>query len=126
MRKVGKLIIISTFLHILAGCTTHQQIISFGATIERPSIEVVSALEMKIEMPVGAGLLTEYTRYYAFDEDQNAKIIIGLFSRSPTPKIRIVGYQAMPHITDGGCGIVHVRYDVAAQKILSILCGGIA
>jgi hypothetical protein len=49
--------------------------------------------------------------------DKTAAGMAGLFSRSATPKIRLVSYQAMPQITDGGCSSAPTQATAVAQRL---------
>ena len=46
--------------------------------------------------------------------------------RSRTPERRWVEETELPMIDDGGCGVVSVIYDLAAQRIQNVYCNGLA
>lgn len=69
----------------------------------------------------------QYKRYYAVTFLQGRRTIKGLFVRDDEPGVYPVASDAeFPAILDGGCGVVHVLYDVEAERILELHCNGVA
>jgi hypothetical protein len=72
-------------------------------------------------MPYGAKPIGVYTRYYEPGFDHGRRIVFGLLTEQGDKQIHI-GHQ--PVIMDGGCSVVDLTFDVAANKVTSIKCHG--
>ena len=76
--------------------------------------------------------LGEYDRAYAGTTVSGRKIVEGRWALHgwtgaiPAPNPKIVSFDALPDILDGGCGVVTVMYDVATDKIVLLQCNGVA
>jgi hypothetical protein len=79
----------------------------------------IDQLEARITMPVGARDLHAYTRYYA----QTGGLLDAVFIAG-VDEVRIVSLDQLPQIFDGGCDVVHAKYDLATGHIQSIFCNG--
>jgi hypothetical protein len=89
-----------------------------------PSLAEIGELESKLQMPGGAAPLKSYTREYAGRLDKGHRIIVGVYSGS-SGSILVVKSERDLHIaTDGGCGIVEVRYDLTRHRVLDVFCHG--
>jgi hypothetical protein len=67
------------------------------------------------------GNISEFDRYYFFGE----KYIDGLLIHNDQKKgdVKIVHDKTeFPEISDGGCGIVHVKIEMDSKKIVYIFC----
>jgi hypothetical protein len=77
-------------------------------------------------------LVTEYARYYApyMAGDHRmirGELVIPIGSKMKPAGVYVVdGEKDFPHISDGGCAIVHVVYDVETARVVSLKCNGYA
>jgi hypothetical protein len=83
--------------------------------------ELEDILRQKRERGLG------FARHYAGVTEDNRQIIRGVFVENSAlgrkPGIYVASEAELPTIFDGGCGIVHVRYDPSNKEITS-RCGG--
>jgi hypothetical protein len=89
--------------------------------------ELMARIEREVRLPEGAAPLASYARFYAWQErgDGIRKVIavyLGVGER--TPGRRWVTESEFPLILDGGCGLVTLSYDAAAQRIEHVTCNG--
>lgn len=89
------------------------------------TLQDVGRIESSLQMPQGAYQLPLYERYYAVKTIDGKSMVVGLFLRSEKPRIQIVNYDSLPIRSDGGCGVVHLRYSIIDKKVVAIMCGGI-
>jgi hypothetical protein len=130
MKKIGMVQLI-----LAAAVTT-----ALGATPSwTPDTETISKLESNIkpgDIPkLGSGhrpIVTEYARYYApyMAGDHRmirGELVIPIGSKMKLPGVYVVDSEKdFPHISDGGCAIVHVVYDVETARVVSLKCNGYA
>lgn len=88
---------------------------------------IMDRIEREIRLPEGAAPLATYARFYAWQErgDGVRKVIavyLGVGER--TPGRRWVTESEFPLVLDGGCGLITLSYDVAAQRIEHVTCNG--
>ena len=107
-----------------------KEVAAAAASADRREL-LMDEIEGKLVMPAGAKPLASYARSYAYDEKEKATpgLVIGIYdslTRDRKPGRRWVTQDALPKISDGGCGIVVVRYDPAAGKVVSAFCQGLA
>jgi hypothetical protein len=98
-----------------------------GANAEQEAI--MDRIEREVRLPEGAGQLATYARYYAWQqrEDGVRKVIaFYLHLSGHEPGRYWVAENALPLILDGGCGMITLSYDVAAQRIEHVSCNGVA
>ena len=81
---------------------------------------IVSQLESSLVLPPGAEALDRYNRYYEF----SSKSIRGvLLQTTNTGQLKIVPEGRLPlDRRDGGCGVVHVEYDLIAKTWKPAIC----
>lgn len=91
-----------------------------------PSIGEISILENTVQMPFGAAPLASYRRFYTLDDNVPSNMIVGIYLRSSNPGVSIVARDAYPSVSDGGCGVVHIRYSRVEKKIKIAICAGVA
>jgi len=89
--------------------------------------ELMDRIERQLRLPEGAAPLASYARYYAWQQrgDDRRKVVavyLGVGER--TPGRRWVEETEFPLILDGGCGLVSLSYDLAAQRIEHVTCNG--
>ncbi|GAA3888024.1 hypothetical protein GCM10022276_03920 [Sphingomonas limnosediminicola] len=91
-------------------------------------------IEKKVRMPAGSRPLAEYARYYAFDKRGHVIAVYTTFLEPsytslnlPAGHRRCVSDEGkLPSISDGGCGVVEVRFDPTAEEVLGVACNGLA
>ena|SRR5271168_2896432 len=77
-------------------------------------------------------IVTEYDRYYApyMAADHRmirGELVIPIGSKMKPAGVYVVDSEKdFPHISDGGCAIVHVVYDVETARVVSLKCNGYA
>jgi hypothetical protein len=122
-------------LILVAGVTA-----ALGATPGwTPDAATISKLESNIktgDIPkLGNGhrpIVTEYARYYAPYMAGDHRMIRGELVRPMDSKMKPVGVYVVdsekdfPVISDGGCSIVNLVYDVETTHIISLKCNGYA
>lgn len=89
--------------------------------------ELMDRIERQVRLPEGAAPLASYARYYAWqDRGDGYRKVIGVYLGvgERTPGRRWVTENEFPLILDGGCGMVTLSYDVAAQRIEHVTCNG--
>jgi hypothetical protein len=101
-----------------------------------PHLKTVTALEATVKVPGGYGHppipLKEYQRYYAGVTISDRRMIRGefllsdAFDSSKGPGVYIVAEDGLPVVSDGGCSVVNLLYDLKTARIVSINCNGIA
>lgn len=91
----------------------------------KPSTSLIKKIEADLKMPKGLSV-GSYRRYYSGKIVDKHHIIIAEFVKDDDPGIEIVEAGEWPHISDGGCLVVHLKYDVEAQKIIFLRCNGVA
>lgn len=86
-------------------------------------------------MPEGADPLDRYVRYYSGEWVDGARRVRGVFlvasiaaltQRGGVTGIRVVTSDDLPDISDGGCGVIELEYDVASDHVISLACHGSA
>ncbi len=124
--------------------------ISSPATAAAPDPALVARIERSVTLPAGAGALDSYDRYYAPGVFFGRKAIVGVYlatyvgdhrvrfqrgehGAQPRPserkgRVRLVAEAAqLPEgIMDGGCAEIHIAWDLAASRILTVQCNGLA
>ena len=84
---------------------------------------LMEKIERAVTLPRGAEPLSHYVRRYAYLGDQT---IIGVYiSRDIDkngPARSWVGAKQLPHISDGGCGVVTVFYDPSKNLRPDAMC----
>ena len=96
-------------------------------TEEQARIELMDRIEREIRLPEGAGPLASYARSYAWQqrEDGFRKVVAVYDSLTgAAPGRRWVAETEFPLVMDGGCGLISLSYDVAAQRIEHVTCNG--
>ncbi|WP_148667871.1 hypothetical protein [Mizugakiibacter sediminis] len=90
-----------------------------------PTAELVDKIEAGLEMPRGHPLQA-YRRYYSGEASGGHHVVIAVFLKSDHPGVEVVPRDKLPRILDGGCSVMHLRYDVESQKVLMLICSGVA
>jgi hypothetical protein len=84
--------------------------------------KTVSQMEAQILMPAGAKPIAAYTRYYEPGFDHGRRVVFGMLLEGRDRKVHIGPNH--PIVLDGGCSVVNALYDVEADRITFIKCGG--
>jgi hypothetical protein len=88
--------------------------------------EVMGRIEQSVALPGGAGSLSEYDRYYAFDRPGQIKAIYLRTDQSAAGKrIWLTDPARLPISFDSGCMQVTVQYDVPGNRFLSVACNAV-
>ncbi len=86
---------------------------------------IMDRIEHDVRLPEGAGPLAAYGRYYAWQSrEDGVRKVLAIYVREAGPARHWVAENALPAVLDGGCGIVSLSYDVAAQRIEHVACNG--
>ena len=96
-------------------------------TEEQARIELMDRIEREVRLPDGAGPLASYARSYAWQQraDGFRKVVAVYDSLTgAAPGRRWVAETEFPLVMDGGCGLISLSYDVAAQRIEHVTCNG--
>ncbi len=86
-------------------------------------------IERDVRLPAGADALYSYSRFYAWQEREDGvrKVVAVYQNLTPAPRGgRWVTEDELPLISDGGCGVISLSYDVATQRIEHVSCNGLA
>lgn len=96
-----------------------------------PTASLIVEVESQIRMPPRTAL-NSYRRYYYGIIQNDHRILIGIFlrrgflRRDEQPGVEITSEPKAPAISDGGCGVVNLEYDVDQKQTLTIFCNGVA
>ena len=88
---------------------------------------LMDRVEGSVKLPSGAGPLKNYTRFYTYGNDGEVlgRLIGGSRPADPPQRQWVKNYNSYPFsITDGGCGIVNVRFDIKSSR-LQTWCNGV-
>ncbi|MEN2710531.1 hypothetical protein ACQKOH_17815 [Sphingomonas sp. NPDC092331] len=94
-----------------------------GNYVDHEKDKVNNDFEHRINMPHGAKDISQYDRYYYIFGD----IIVGEFIRNPNGKGRSIflnNEAELPHIMDGGCGVINFRANLRKVESATISCNG--
>ena len=76
-------------------------------------------------------VISEYIRFYAVRTRHGRRLLLGEFllpdmiSEKAAAGIRIVTSEKdFPEVFDGGCGVIHVEYDLSGARLISLTCNG--
>jgi hypothetical protein len=102
-----------------------------AATANAEQQAIMDRIERDVRLPDGADPLAAYIRYYAWQrQPDGGRKVVAVYTafaaeRPERPGRHWVAEGALPMVDDGGCGIVSLRYDVAAQRIEEIVCNAV-
>ena len=89
---------------------------------------IMDRIERDIRLPEGAGPLASYSRSYAWQQRADGvRKVVAVYESltgAPAGRRRWVAETDLPLVLDGGCGLVSLSYDVAAQRIEHVTCNG--
>jgi hypothetical protein len=91
-----------------------------------PDPALIQRIEKQLVLPPGSKLLEAYTRYYFGTSSGERQILGGTFLHESREAggVKIVNQADAPLIFDGGCTVVHLKYDIQDDKTVSIFCNG--
>ncbi len=108
-------------------------LVACSSATERQQRQTMQQIEQRVQLPSGAENLEKYARYYAMDGSRVVGIYITIvdpqnkYYNLPIGQHRwIKDRRSLPSISDGGCMVVNVLYDSAAQKVEQASCNGLA
>jgi hypothetical protein len=113
------------FALLLLGCAQARP----AAPPPSPTAEqarLMDRIEAELRMPRGALPLADYGRYYAWGSEDGRRRVAAVYCREENPRRHWVAEDRLPAILDGGCNVVRLRFDVAADKIEWVGCNGVA
>lgn len=80
-------------------------------------------IERIVVLPAGAAPLTNYGRYYAWEQrTDGVRKVLAVYVFERQPQRHWVAQNQLPLIMDGGCAIISVTFDVAAGRIEWVAC----
>lgn len=100
--------------------------------VTRPDVAqeaLMDRIEREVQLPPRADALSSYARSYAWHQDKDGtRTVLGYYENllGTAPGRRWVTERDFPGIADGGCGVITLVWDVAAQRIERISCNGYA
>ena len=97
--------------------------------VETEQAQLMDRIERAVRLPDGAGALSSYARYYAWQQrEDGVRKVIAVYENltGARPGRHWVAETELPVIMDGGCGVVSLSYDVAGQRIEHVSCNGVA
>jgi hypothetical protein len=123
-------ILLLMFLIAIAGCAQNWT----------PDAATISKLESGIKpsdiplqyLPGHRPVIAEYARYYFGYTANNHRMIRGELiipfgsKMKPAGTYVVRSEKEFPMISDGGCAVMHMVYDVEAGHIMSLRCNGLA
>jgi hypothetical protein len=89
--------------------------------------ELMDQIERQVRLPEGAGPLASYARYYAWQQREDGfRKVVAVYVRldGHAPGRYWVAENELPLILDGGCSLVALSYDLAAQRVEHVTCNG--
>ena len=90
-----------------------------------PDTALVAKVEKELVLPRSSKPLKEYKRYYFGILSGKERILGAVFVyKEGEAGALIVKEAEAPQILDGGCGVIHLKYDVDGQKVISLFCNG--
>ena len=90
-----------------------------------PDAALVAKVERELVLPQNAKRLGEYKKYYFGVLSGKERILGAVFVyKEGEAGALIVKEAEAPHILDGGCGVINLKYDVDGQKVISLFCNG--
>lgn len=96
-----------------------------AAGTESEQQAIMDRIEREVRLPDGAQPLTAYGRFYAWQQREDGiRKVLAVYVTGESPGRHWVAENALPVVLDGGCGIISLSYDVAAQRIEHVVCNG--
>lgn len=95
---------------------------------DRRRAALMQQVDRTVRLPSGSGILNSYKRYYTYGDNGD---VLGMFvSRdfdrdAAGERQWVENYKRFPIISDGGCGVVNVRFNVKTSKS-ETWCNGVA
>ena len=85
---------------------------------------LIGSIEPLLRMPAGSASLRSYTRYYVESRDGDEHYVKGVFIRGKPGGAKLV--STLPLILDGGCDVLHLKFDVRKMQVIAFFCAGLA
>jgi hypothetical protein len=85
--------------------------------------QFLDTIERSIEMPSGAKPLWQYSRSYFYIG--GGRKVMGVLTTIRPPGRRWVAQNPGPFVSDGGCTIVTVTFDVRTSRVEDVQCNGV-
>lgn len=87
-------------------------------------VALMDRIEAAYVKPAGAYEYADYARYYSWEDEAHTKVRAVYTSLDDPGSRKWVEPGKLPMVLDGGCGVVHLVYDVAKGRFAELLCGG--
>ncbi len=110
---------------MLAGCAA-QAPNAVAPQTDDSSSALLESIEDLLRLPKGAARLRSYTRYYTETRNDQEHYVTGIFVRGKPGGAKLVPANSMPVIFDGGCDVLHLKFDLRAMRTVAFFCGGLA
>jgi hypothetical protein len=91
------------------------------------TLDTIQKIESKISMPSGTRGLASYARYYTTYPAKGSLMLSGVFVLEAAHSgVHIVKSAEMPIVSDGGCLVVNLKYNLSEERVIDIFCNGVA
>jgi hypothetical protein len=97
------------------------------ANLDGAQTAIADSIEHQIRLPRGAGPLSSYARYYAWQRDEagSRTVVASYMVGSEWQAGRYWTYEnRLPTLVDGGCARVTFSYNAATQRLRDVACNG--
>jgi hypothetical protein len=97
------------------------------------SMTQIRMAEARVQLPGGSRKVAGYVRYYTVVEVDGKTLVIGMYlDRAMSGPfsmlggaVRVVASEAdLPTVKDGGCSVIHVRFDANLMPLDTPRCNG--
>ncbi|TAA41624.1 hypothetical protein [Pseudoxanthomonas winnipegensis] len=90
------------------------------------SLSDVASIEAHLGPLPEGGPIEKYVRYYSGRFEDGEYVVTGVFLREGPSGIRLVSYDKLPVVFDGGCSVVTLKYELNTRVVKYIRCNGVA
>ena len=87
-------------------------------------VAVMDRIERAVTLPNGARPLASYARNYAWADIARTKVT-AIYLGWGTPGRKWIGFDDLPMVFDGGCGVIELVFDVKRGTFDEIDCHGV-
>lgn len=94
--------------------------------VSQPRAADVVVLERLVRLPRGASDLRDYARYYTSDVAGGRTTLIGSYLLNAPDAPGRYMRPAPVEVSDGGCAVVTIHFDVASRRVTEVYCNGVA
>lgn len=109
---------------LLLGCAQAQPAVPAPSPAEEQA-RIMDRIETLVRLPEGARPLAAYGRYYAWQSRQDGvRKVVAVYVSEENPRRHWMAENQLPLVMDGGCGVVNLSFDVAADRFGGVSCNG--